>query len=187
MHWKCFQCSDLKSQLSLSPVRTVFFFLFFFNTLWPFATVLEMLLASSVFYQYGAEGLIRKQKNRCMCLCRPVWHPHWCYVHVAGRQGHRQTHTGTEAAGERCLRRLLLPPDALHHRATGLFLPCFLCPPPPGRHGQAFGLTLRQLLGRLPHTWPPGCYGEIPPTLFSRSRGWCLCLVPAGGCWKKCH
>lgn len=72
----------------------------------------------------------RKQKNRCMYLCRPVWHLHWCYVHVAGRQGHTQTHTGTEAAGERCLQCLLSPPDGLHHRATGLFLPCFLCPPP---------------------------------------------------------
>lgn len=118
-----------------------------------------------------AEGLIWKQKNRCMYLCRPVWHPHWCYVHVAGRQGHTQTHTGTEAAGERCLRCLLLPPDGLHHRATGLFLPCFLCPPPPRCRGHQVKPVVVHSDSCLPHTWPPGNYEKIPPTPSSRSKG----------------
>lgn len=162
------------SAVSQRHADCVFDFFFFFSSFDLYTTVLEMRLASSVFHQHGAEGLIWKQKNRCMYLCRPVWHPHWCYVHVAGRQGHTQTHTGTEAAGERCLRCLLLPPDGLHHRATGLFLPCFLCPPPPPMSwasGEACGLTLRQLPGCLPHTWPPGNYEKIPPTPSSGSKG----------------
>lgn len=66
------------------------------------------------------------------------------------------THAGTEAAGERCLRRLLLPPDGLHYRATGCFGPASAALHPRRSRGPAFGLPLRQLLGCLPHTWPPG-------------------------------
>lgn len=105
---------------------------FFFNTFWPFAAVLEMLLASSVLYQYGAEGLIRKQKESLYVFMHASLTPPlvWCPC-CGSTRALANTHSGPEAAGGRCLRRLLLPPDGLHHGATGLFLPCFLCPPPP--------------------------------------------------------
>lgn len=147
---------------------------FFFNTFWPFAAVLEMLLASSVLYQYGAEGLIRKQKESLYVFMHASLTPPlvWCPC-CGSTRALANTHSGPEAAGGRCLRRLLLPPDGLHHGATGLFLPCFLCPPPLHPHrsrGQAFGPTLWQLLGRTPtHLATRTLWGNSNNT-FSFSR-----------------
>lgn len=55
---------------------------------------------------------------------------------------------------------------------------------PPRSRRRAFGPTIRQLLGGLPHTWPPGHCEEFPPThrsITAHSRGRCLCSLPAGG------
>lgn len=159
-----------------------------------YATVLEMRACPSIFYQYRAEGLIWKQRNRCMYFCRPVWHPHWCYVHVASWQGHTQTHTGTQAAGEPCLRCLLLPPDGLHHRATGLFLPCFLCPPPPQCRGHWVKPVVFQSDSYCAASHPPGHllemmrkFHRLLPLIPKKDLNTLTLLVLAGDCWKECH
>lgn len=146
-----------------------------------------MRLASSVSHQYGAEGLIRKQKNRCMYLCRPVWHPHWCYVHVAGRQGHTQTHTRHRSSR----RTLPAMPSVASWRFTSqsrrpvsALLPLPSTPPMSWASGEACGRTLRQLPPthlatrstlRKFHQLHPLVLKEDPGTLFLLVlAGWLL-------------
>lgn len=58
----------------------------------------------------------------CVYLCRPVCVPPIGVTCVFWMPVRKASHKHTAAAGKCCLRCLLLPPDAFHHRAASLFL-----------------------------------------------------------------